>query len=97
MIQRIKDAFSVRLKRWLCGRMPLPELVIEHRKFDLIDINSTVDLMRLQGVPNEKIEEMAIMQMLPEIKKYVGFVDVEMHDGLKFKQAILIVASTKAT
>lgn len=96
MFKKLKDAVSVRLKLWLCGRMPLPELVIEHRKFDLIDINSTVDLMRFQGVPNEKIEEMAIMQMFPEIKKYVGFIDVEMHDGNKYKQAILKVA-TKAT
>ena len=95
MFKKIKDAFSVRLKRWLCGYMPLPEMVIEYRKIDLIDINSTVSLDDVYGLSDADIELLIVRQMFPEIRKYVWFVDIEMHDGTKSKQGILKVA--KAT
>lgn len=91
MFKKVKDAFSVRLKRWLCGKMPLPEMVIEHRKIDLIDVHGSVCLNDIEGLPNDDIELLLLRQMVPEIKKYVGFIDVEMHDGMKYKQGILKV------
>jgi len=91
LIRKIKDAFSVRLKHWLCGKMSLPKLVIEHRKIDLIDVIAIVSLNDVQGLSNADIEILIIRQMLPEIRKYVSFIDVEMHDGAKYKQGILEV------
>ena len=95
ILKKIKDAFSIRLKRWLCSYVPLSEMVIEHGKIDLINIYGTLSSIDVHGLSDSDIELLITRQMLPEIRKYVEFVDIEMRDGTKIKQGILKVAKTK--
>ena len=90
--KKIKVNLINRLKHWLYNYIPGPELIVEHRNFDIIEVEATIDFTNFPDLPNGQTEMGIIMEMIPELKKHVHFLDVEMHDGHKYKRGVLEIA-----
>ncbi len=85
--EKIKQLAIKSLKKWLCGKLPMPE------QHETIELKRTVDI-------NEwtcKFTERILMEdMIQELNKdIVVFTDIELPDGGKRKQAILKVVKPK--
>ncbi len=89
---KVKQFAIKSLKKWLCGKLPMPELKIIHEQPITIELKQTIEINEWTA---GNAERFLIRDMMQELKKYTVFIDVELPDGTKCKQATLKVVKPK--